>query len=340
MTDPLEASGVRRICPRCGKLTDASARFCKTCGFGFVQGGAAGQENAPAIGAAANQVPTYAAAPERSNRSTLLAIAAAVVAGLVIGGILFYRIVGDHAQRSPVTKQSNAVIPAVSSESTPSAVKPPPEADALATKSLDVIPPIASAPKHKNEQAVVPISSVDTPPVLINNAPQTPAATPTPPVVPGTPAAPENAPAVSPARRPAMQEAEAEAAPVQSSPTSSQSVAANSPPANVPPAAGMVSSTPAPEPIRKPVYDGPMAGMATWTGKLEKNGTLTITGGTPSNGILSGAGLPGVPVRLTIDQTNLGFLEMPSAANGYRRLVLKSHSSHDKITIHWTVVQQ
>lgn len=82
------------------------------------------------------------------------------------------------------------------------------------------------------------------------------------------------------------------------------------------------------------------AGMATWTGKLEKNETLTITGGTPSRGVLSGAALPGVPVRIVIDQTNLGFSEMPNAANGYRRLVLKSHSKHDKIVIHWTLIGQ
>lgn len=87
-------------------------------------------------------------------------------------------------------------------------------------------------------------------------------------------------------------------------------------------------------------YAGPGAGMATWTGKLEKNETLTIDGGTPSTGSLSGAGLPGVPVRLVVDQTNLGISEMPSASNGYRRLVLKSHSKHDKIVIHWTVTGQ
>ena len=83
-----------------------------------------------------------------------------------------------------------------------------------------------------------------------------------------------------------------------------------------------------------------MAGMATWSGKLEKNETLTINGGTPSIGIVAGAGLPGVPVRVTIDQSNLGISEMPNAKNGYRRLVLQSHSKHNKITIHWTVVGQ
>ena len=86
-------------------------------------------------------------------------------------------------------------------------------------------------------------------------------------------------------------------------------------------------------------YSGPGAGMATWTGSLGKNESLTITGGTPSTGILNGAGLPGVPVRLVIDQANLGISEMPNPANGYRRLVLKSHARHQKIVIHWTVIR-
>lgn len=86
-------------------------------------------------------------------------------------------------------------------------------------------------------------------------------------------------------------------------------------------------------------YAGPRAGMMTWTGKLSKDETLTIEGGTPSAGVLSGAGLPGVAVRLVIDQANLAIVESPNAKNGYRRLVLKSHSRHDKIVIHWTVIR-
>ena len=87
-----------------------------------------------------------------------------------------------------------------------------------------------------------------------------------------------------------------------------------------------------------PPYTGPGAGMATWTGKLEKNQTLTIADGTPSTGVLNGAGLPGVPVHLIIDQSNLAIAEMPNASNSYRRLVLKSHGKHSKIVIHWTVI--
>lgn len=88
----------------------------------------------------------------------------------------------------------------------------------------------------------------------------------------------------------------------------------------------------------RPIYNGPRSGIATWTGKLEKNGILTITNGASSTSVLSGAGLPGVPVRVTIEQSNLGFAEMPDAANDYRRLVLRSHSKHEKITIHWSVI--
>ena len=78
--------------------------------------------------------------------------------------------------------------------------------------------------------------------------------------------------------------------------------------------------------------------MATWTGKLGKNETLTIAGGTPSTDVLSGAGLPGVPARIVIDQTNFGFGEMLNASNGFSRLVLRSHSNHDRIAIHWAVI--
>ena len=82
------------------------------------------------------------------------------------------------------------------------------------------------------------------------------------------------------------------------------------------------------------------AGMLTWTGKLGNNETLTISNGMPSTGTVSGAQLPGVPVRLVINQSNLGISEMPNVSNGYRGLVLKSHSRHDKIVIHWTVIRQ
>ena len=96
---------------------------------------------------------------------------------------------------------------------------------------------------------------------------------------------------------------------------------------------------PSPSAPSRPPYNGPRAGRATWTGKLGKNETLTITGGTASAGVLSDAGLPGVPGRIVVDQTNLGFVERPETSNGFSRLVLRSHAQPDNMTIHWTVIQ-
>ena len=84
-------------------------------------------------------------------------------------------------------------------------------------------------------------------------------------------------------------------------------------------------------------YTGPTSGIANWSGKLGKGDSLTITAGTPSKGVITGAGLPGVPVHLTIDQSNLGFAEMPNASNGYNRLVILSHAKHDRLTIRWSL---
>src|SRR5581483_4206058 len=138
MTEVPESSGVRRICPRCGSLTDASARFCKKCGLGFAESDAVAQERDPArADLAAHEAAAYVPAPEHghhsTNRSTRFAVIFAVIAGLCIGGFLFYRIVAGHSSRQTEMSHSGAAtIPAVSAESTPSAVKPPPEADALA----------------------------------------------------------------------------------------------------------------------------------------------------------------------------------------------------------------
>jgi hypothetical protein len=266
----------------------------------------------------------------RYNRSTVIGIIVALAAGLSIGGFLFYRILSGNVNESSTRAQkSAATIPAVSSETTQSQLHPPPEADVVPANTSEGQP---TGRRHSAKAGgVAPISSVGTAPALIAKAPSTaaPGASVSSPVV-------QSEPQAAAPRPQAVQETQAESSPVPLSPMNNEPVA---PASTAPNRAIVTSPAPAPEPVRKPLYDGPMAGMATWTGKLEKNSTLTISGGTPSIGVLSGAGLPGVPVRVTIDQTNLGFLEMPSASNGYRKLVLKSHATHDKITIHWTVVQ-
>lgn len=280
--------------------------------------------------------PTYVTPPKSGDRSTTVAIAIAIIAGLLAGGILFYRLMS----RSPATPQTTIASGAEKSTATPDKATATTPDTRTSSAPAVVAEKKSRVPHRSTTDEVVPISSVDTPPTLITDSqqPQTPPVMPAPPPAAQVPApAPETQ---MPPRRRAVQETHADSFPTPMSPLanagSSQAPAfANSAPV---PTANVSPAPPPPAPV-KASYDGPMAGMATWTGKLEKNATLTITGGTASTGNLSGAGLPGVPVRIIVDQTNLGFLEMPNAANGYRKLVLKSHSSHDKITIHWTVVE-
>lgn len=83
-------------------------------------------------------------------------------------------------------------------------------------------------------------------------------------------------------------------------------------------------------------YSGPLSGWLIWTGKLTRNQILTIDGSTASTGSIEGE-LPGVPVNLIVDVTNIGLDEEPSPRNGWKRLALRSLGKHSVIRIHWTV---
>jgi hypothetical protein len=120
----------------------------------------------------------------------------------------------------------------------------------------------------------------------------------------------------APQQQPAQQE------PVQQQPVQQQT-------AQPPPPA--VRSAPA-----RRVYSGPQSGWLTWSGKLDKNQTLTIDGGTASTGSLTGE-LPGVPVNVVVDVTNIGLQEEPNPRNNFKRLVLRSLGKHNAIRIHWTL---
>jgi hypothetical protein len=272
------------------------------------------------------------------NQSALFAIILAIIVGLGIGGFLFYRIVnGGKANVSSSAQTTATAVPSVSSESTPTALHPPAEADALKSDSSGTTQTSTVAPKVPRQHARVSIESNDSAsPKLMQSAGSSAAIASTDLPSPIAPATPTAHATTNPSRRRAVQESEDESPSVPSSTlpntATAPAVPANNEPVSASDRAPSASSV-------KRLYNGPQSGVATWTGKLEKNGTLTITGGTPSMGVLAGAGLPGVPVHVTIDQANLGFVETPSAANGYRRLILKSHGGHDKIVIRWTVVQ-
>ena len=88
-----------------------------------------------------------------------------------------------------------------------------------------------------------------------------------------------------------------------------------------------------------PVYTGPPSGTILWSGQLQKNGMLTIDGGQASTGSLNGE-LPGVPVMIDIQPSDVGMAEAPSPANGWKRMVLRSRvNRRTVVTIQWTVLR-
>jgi hypothetical protein len=81
-----------------------------------------------------------------------------------------------------------------------------------------------------------------------------------------------------------------------------------------------------------------MTGTIVWNGQLDKEGSVTITGGTASAGTVQGV-LPGVPVSIEIDAKDVGLIESPRSSNGFQKITLRSHKKRSgPITIRWKVV--
>ena len=297
--------------------------------------------------------PVYAT-PVRS-RWTSVFVVMGLLAGLAVGALIFYR----SNREQPATAVVQDTFGAVSPESTPSSVTPAPKADVRsapakrsrvrpqrnprATAAADFTPPVLLSPPGTTAPKVH----------MVNAQPQTQPVIP--PAVVTTPRA---------RRGRAVQDPGTDYASMPGPAPGDSSASQQNAAQNTAPAAPPASDSSRPQLIRHPVsdagsptgdmtsrptlarqanpgagaYAGPTSGTATWTGHLGKDETLTITGGTPSKGILAGAGLPGVPVRITVDEKNLGFTQMPGASNGYRTLVIQSHANHDKITVHWSVL--
>ena len=316
-------------CPRCGTQSGPSDAFCANCGAPLGKSDTA--RSTP-------QTPHYISASELESvhrGAPKLFLALALVAGLLVGGFFIWvrrSRLDSPAEPTSIGETRQAPEP-----------KPPPALDNARPTQTSVpfrneskkeggslptnLHPVKRQGHKKVKSDEEKTTRSEIAPVALNaDAPsQTPA------ILPNlTATAAANKPS-----HPAVQETESETAPLPSLPESAaqrDNRPAPVPTPSVPAPTTSVTST-------RPAYRGPRAGIATWSGKLDKGQALTIRDGTPSTGILSGAGLPGVPVRITIDQANLGFGEMPSAANGFRTLVLRSHNKHDKITIRWEVIE-
>jgi hypothetical protein len=162
-----------------------------------------------------------------------------------------------------------------------------------------------------------------------------------PPVAPPRPEPMVAAPrVVEPARRPAPSAAPS-SVPVPAEPAPAQPAAVEQPVVTPPAPVEQPAPAPAPPPppAAKPVYSGPPSGTLVWSGQLKKNGTITIQGDHASVGSLHGE-LPGVPIMIEIQPSDVGIAEAPSPANGWKRVVLRSRvNRRSVVTIQWKVLR-
>jgi hypothetical protein len=73
------------------------------------------------------------------------------------------------------------------------------------------------------------------------------------------------------------------------------------------------------------------SGVMQWTGS--RGDTIEINGNSASKGTLTGDALPGVPVKITIENDDGTVVQLPSDADGYRMLTLRMASGRARI--HW-----
>jgi len=86
-------------------------------------------------------------------------------------------------------------------------------------------------------------------------------------------------------------------------------------------------------------YSGPTSGTIIWSGKLPKEGLVTIEGNHASTGLLNGE-LPGVPIIVTVEPKDIGLADSPGPQNGWKRLALRSKDRrHSVITITWEIIR-
>jgi len=83
----------------------------------------------------------------------------------------------------------------------------------------------------------------------------------------------------------------------------------------------------------------PSSGTLTWSGHLGKNALVTIQGHSASSGSLQGQ-LPGVPVIIQVDPSDVGVAEAPGPQNSWKRVVLRSNKSRNIVVrIEWRRLQ-
>jgi hypothetical protein len=246
----------------------------------------------------------------------VLVLVVLVVAALGVGGFFAYK--KFFAPAAPESLPGAGQQAAVEQPGAmPSGGEPPARGEQPATPSPEPASPApAPAAGQSTSRGISVGRRVSTPP---------PAAAPSTPVASEPPAPAPSAPPASPApvETPA-------AAPVQEQ----RRVEILKPETPIPQEAPRQAAPPV-----KPAYSGPPSGVVLWSGRLDKNGSVTIDGNSASFGNLNGA-LPGVPIMIEVDQREFALAETPSPSNGWKRITIRSRSKrHSVVTIKWSILK-
>ncbi len=298
-------------CQFCGTAAAPGQRFCMACGQ-------------PLVDAAPAPPPYIVAAPGQSpsSRGPLTVIVMLLIVVLLgAGGFFAYRYYRTRArevaqQAAPPPIDASAPMAAEPAAAQPALTAMP----AVPESSPQGLPPVeqpTAAPRRLTSPPRSERRATPTPAVQSFNPSSEPAPAPTP-----SPAAAEPAP-LPPAPVEQPTPAPPSPAPVR------QRVEILKPQAEAP--------APPPVPVRPSV---PASGLLMWTGKLEKNGLITITGGQASSGSVTQGALPGVPVTIQVGPAEaVGVAEAPGPSNGWKKIVLRSRVNRALVvTIRWNTL--
>lgn len=320
-------------CPKCGAEAAPGRKFCHICGQALAPSPtvappvAAAPPTAPPAFATAPPPPAPPApaapwppvavrpspAPQPAKNSTMMAaLIASLVLLLAAIALLVYKLYFQNRAAAPSAPPAQT---AATSQPAPQTPAPAPETPVAAPAPQT--PASAPAPAAAGPQTSLPAPRTQPPQPSRSPAPVSQAGRPSPMPSTSTPPAPP-------------------AAGAPASPEPSE------PPQPAAPRAEILKPQPAapPAPV-KPVYSGPRSGVMIWSGQLEREGRIEITGAAASGlpGTLRGE-LPGVPVIVEVEPKDVGVAEAPSPANGWKRLVLRSRTQRlSVVTIKWTVIQ-
>lgn len=83
----------------------------------------------------------------------------------------------------------------------------------------------------------------------------------------------------------------------------------------------------------------PRSGVIIWSGPLRKDSVVTIEGESATFGTVRGS-LPGVPVIVETDYKDVGFAEMPSPSNGWKRISMRGRKNINVVvTLRWRALE-